>query len=622
MPSIVNAEGISKSFTGKVLLDKVNLSIQEGEKVGVVGINGTGKSTLLRILAGDIDQDMGEVIRKKGLVSAYLPQSPEFDPESDLLSAVRTMALRNKNTLAFHGDSKDFDAKIKSMLNRFGLSDFSIKTGYLSGGQRKRAALAAVLLTPADLIILDEPTNHLDFAMTEWLEKYLGRFNGSILFITHDRYFLDSVASRIVEISHGKIYSYDSDYEGYLSLKAEREQMEASAEHTRQNVLRKELAWMRRGARARGTKQKAHIAIYEDLLKQDKPIIDKTLEMRSAGSLGSRMGKSTIELEGIEKGYDGKVLIRNFSYTFQHHDRVGFIGRNGCGKTTLMRIISGKEKPDKGSVKIGQTIKTGCFNQEISDNIDNKGSIEYMDPEKKVIDYIKDTAEYIRTSEGLVSAGAMLERFLFSPDEQYSKIEKLSGGEKKRLNLLRVLMENPNVLILDEPTNDLDTESLAVLEDFLDEFDGIVITVSHDRYFMDRVVSRLFVFQNDGSIKGFEGGYTDYIKAFGRIPGEEQILIQKNEEAKKEESDSKKTWTHEKKVKFTYQEAKEWETIEDEIDSLERRLDEIGKEMVRNASDYGKLAGLQKEKEDKEALLDQKMERWEYLSEINDKMNE
>jgi len=622
MPNIINAIGIKKSFTGKVLLDNADFSIQEGEKVGVVGINGTGKSTLLRIIAGELDPDNGEVVRKNGLVIAYLPQQPEFDPECDLLTAVRSMALKNKNTLAFHGDSQDFDAKIKSMLNRFGLSDFSLKTGYLSGGQRKRAALAAVLLTPADLIILDEPTNHLDFAMTEWLEKYLIRFNGSVLFITHDRYFLDSVASRIVEVSHGKIYSYDSDYEGYLSLKAERENIEASKEHTRQNVLRKELAWMRRGARARGTKQKAHIARYEDLLKQDKPIIDKTLEMRSAGSLGSRMGKSTIELEGISKGFDGKVLIRDFSYTFQHHDRVGFIGRNGCGKTTLMRIISGEENPDSGTVKIGPTIKIGCFSQEISDNFENRGSINFIDPEEKVIDYIKDTAEYIRTSEGLISAGSMLEKFLFSPDEQYSKIEKLSGGEKKRLNLLKVLMGNPNVLILDEPTNDLDTESLAVLEDFLDEFDGIVITVSHDRYFMDRVVSRLFVFQTDCSIKGFEGGYTDYIKAFGCIPGEEENFSPNNDHNSKEENDSRRTWTHEKKVKFTYQEAKEWETIEDEIDSLEKRIDEIGKEMVKNASDYGKLAELQKEKEEKEALLDHKIERWEYLSDINEKMKE
>lgn len=619
MASIINAEKINKTFTGRTLLEDVDFSMQEGEHVGIVGINGTGKSTLLRIIAGEIEADSGSVVYRNGMVMSYLSQSPEFDGSKTVLEAVRDMALSNENTKAFHGNTSDLDAKIANLLNRFGIEDMNQQISNLSGGQRKRAALVAVLVAPSDFLLLDEPTNHLDYDMVEWLENYLQNYKGSILLITHDRYFLDSVTTRIVEVSHGKLYSYETNYSGYLELKAERMQMEESSEHTRQNILRKEIAWMQRGARARSTKQKAHIQRYEALRDQKAPEKDSTMDMKQIGSIGSRMGKSTIEIENLCKAYDGHELIRDFSYTFQHHDRVGFLGRNGCGKTTLMKILTGRENYDSGVIKIGQTIKIGYYAQEISEEASkNVGSIEYMDPNMKVIDYIRNTAEYIKTSEGLVSASVMLDRFLFPPSEQYSLIEKLSGGERRRLNLLRVLMENPNVLILDEPTNDLDTETLAVLEDFLDSFDGIVITVSHDRYFLDRIVTRMFVFQTDATLVPFEGSYTDYMKKYGSIPG--SVSLDKAANTKNEDSDSKSTWTHEKKVKFTYKEQQEWDVIEQEIENLESRLEEIDDEMVKNASDFGKLNDLQKEKEEKENLLEEKMERWEYLSEIYDQM--
>lgn len=619
MASIINAEKINKTFTGRTLLEDVDFSMQEGEHVGIVGINGTGKSTLLRIIAGEIEADSGNVIYRNGMVMSYLPQSPEFEGTKTVLEAVRDMALSNENTKAFHGNTSDLDAKISNLLNRFGIEDQNQQISNLSGGQRKRAALVAVLVAPSDFLLLDEPTNHLDYDMVEWLENYLQNYKGSILLITHDRYFLDSVTTRIVEVTHGKLYSYDTNYSGYLELKAERMQMEESSEHTRQNILRKEIAWMQRGARARSTKQKAHIQRYEALRDQKAPERDTTMDMKQIGSIGSRMGKSTIEIEKLCKAFDDREIIRDFTYTFQHHDRVGFLGRNGCGKTTLMKILTGRENYDNGVIKIGQTIKIGYYAQEISEEASKRaGSIEYMDPNMKVIDYIRNTAEYIKTSEGLVSASSMLDRFLFPPSEQYSLIEKLSGGERRRLNLLRVLMENPNVLILDEPTNDLDTETLAVLEDFLDSFDGIVITVSHDRYFLDRIVTRMFVFQTDATLVPFEGSYTDYMKKYGSIPG--SVSIDKPTNTKNEDSDSKSTWTHEKKVKFTYKEQQEWDGIEEEIENLEERLEEIDDEMVKNASDFGKLNDLQKEKEEKEKLLEEKMERWEYLSEIYDQM--
>ncbi len=646
--NIINAESLTKSYTGRSLLENADFSVQDGEKVGIVGINGTGKSTLLKILAGIVEPDDGKVTLANHLVLSYLPQTPEFTPGMSVLEAVRELAYKNSDNLMVDSFSASFDAEVKTILNKLGITDFTQRINHMSGGQRKRAALAAVLLSPSDVLLLDEPTNHLDIEMVEWLENRLRSYRGSVIMITHDRYFLDSVCNRIVEVTHGKLYSYDTDYQGYLELQAERMASLESSEHTRQNILRKEIAWMQRGARARSTKQKAHIQRYEALRDQEAPVIDKKLEMESIGSLSTRMGKTTIEISHLSKRFDENVILNDFSYNFQRNDRVGFLGPNGCGKTTLMKLLTGRMMPDSGEIKIGQTIKIGYYAQEISTEMPGRNtgdtstsnfseklstvsissdSLEYMDPNIRVIDYIRNTAEYVHTAEGQVSASAMLDRFLFPPNEQYSLIGKLSGGEKRRLNLLRVLMEEPNVLILDEPTNDLDTETLAILEDFLDAFDGIVITVSHDRYFLDRIVSRLFVFEGEGKLTAYEGGYSDYrrkVGADGLFQSETQRLAgnsgsvsdNSGSQAPAEAQSSKKTWKSEHKKKFSYMEQKEWDTIEDDIAVLEERLPEIDAEMAKNGSNFAKLSELQKEKDETEAKLEEKMERWEYLSEL------
>ena len=617
MSSIINAEKISKSYTGRMLLKEASFSLQEGEKVGIVGVNGTGKSTLLRILAGEEEADEGQIIKKNQLVISYLPQAPEFDPGLNVLTAVRQLALANQNTAA-QSSSGDVEAAARSLLGRFGIYDLSQKMGELSGGQRKRVALVAVLLAPCDVLILDEPTNHLDIPMVEWLEEYLRSFTGSMIMITHDRYFLDAVTNRIVEVSRGELYSYETNYSGFLQLKEQRMEYANAAERKRQSILRKEIAWMQRGARARSTKQKAHIQRYEALRDQKGPVTERQLAM---GSIATRMGNTTIELEHIGKSYGDRVILKDFTYHFQKNDRIGILGTNGAGKTTLMKIITGQLEPDQGSVTIGSTIKIGYYAQEISDKPED--GLAYMDPSLRVIDYIKNTAEYVRTQEGLISASAMLDEFLFPPEEQYARIAGLSGGEKRRLNLLRVLMEAPNVLILDEPTNDLDTETLAVLEDFLDRFLGIVIVVSHDRYFLDRMVGRIFAFQTDGTLKGYEGGYSDYARKAAALGENVTGDLTGGERGKAAEpaKDSRSTWTHEKKLKFTYQEQKDYETIEGEIEALEEKLLELEAGMVQNASDYGKLALLQKEKEETEALLEEKMDRWEYLEDLKQKID-
>lgn len=455
------------------------------------------------------------------------------------------------------------------------------------------------------MLILDEPTNHLDYEMVEWLEDYLRRFRGAIIMITHDRYFLDSVCNRIVEVDKGQTYSYDTNYSGFLELKAAREESERASERKRQSILRKEIEWMQRGARARSTKQKAHIQRYEALRDQKGPQTDARVEL---SSVSSRMGRTTIELHDISKAYGDIVCVKDFTYIFLKNDRIGFVGKNGCGKSTLMKIIAGFIEPDSGEVEIGQTIKIGYFGQEVD-----------IEPELRVIDYVKEAAEFVRTADGLVSASAMLERFLFPPEQQYSPVGKLSGGEKRRLYLLRVLMSAPNVLILDEPTNDLDVETLAILEDYLDGYDGIVITVSHDRYFLDRIAKRIFAFEGAGKIVQYEGGYTDYMNkrpqpASGKTVSEEAV----SEEARKKKS--METWGHEKKLKFTYKEQKEYETIEADIEKLETRLSEIDDEMVKNATNFGKLNELTKEKEDLEGQLMEKMERWEYLEDLAQKI--
>lgn len=612
--NILSLENITHSYTERKLFDEASFYLHEGEKVGIIGINGTGKSTLLKIMAGLEIPDEGQVIKAANMMIHYLPQNPIFNEEDTVLESVQNMIHHHAN--------EDELVKAKAMMTRLGITDFEQKTSELSGGQRKRLALVSVLITPCDILILDEPTNHLDSEMAEWLENQLRGFRGALVMVTHDRYFLDSVTNRIIELDKGKIYSYNEKYSGFLERKAEREASAKASERKRQSILRKEIEWMQRGARARSTKQKAHIQRYENLKNQKGIVQDEKIEL---SSIKSRMGKTTIELENISKAYDCKVLINDFSYNFLKGDRVGFVGKNGCGKTTLMKIIDGRIEPDSGSVNIGQTIKIGHYTQEIENN--KEAGIAYMNPDDKVIDYIKNTAEFVRTEEGLVSASVMLERFLFEPSQQYSKIEKLSGGEKRRLNLLRVLMEAQNVLILDEPTNDLDIETMTILEDYLDSFDGIVITVSHDRYFLDRVVRRIFSFEENGVIDQYEGGYTDYINRKKEKGLLEENALLKTKSSSAGKSDSDKTEKEEykirnKKLKFSYNEKREYETIEDDIAKLEEKIEKLDGEIVKNATNSVKLRELMESKEETETLLMEKMDRWEYLEDLAKKIEE
>ena len=617
--NLLTVDHVTKVFTQRKIFEDASFYLQEQEKVGVIGINGTGKSTLLKMIAGMEEPDSGEVIYANQIVVHYLPQMPEFDPDATVLESVLSyvsVGSVHKESNKDEHEMWNLESSAKSMMTKLGIYDFDEKTGHLSGGQKKRLALVAVLLTPCDVLLLDEPTNHLDAEMAEWLENYLKNYRGAMIMVTHDRYFLDSVCNLIVEVDHGKIYSYETNYSGYLEARAQRiESMEVS-ERKRQSFLKKEIEWIRRGAKARTTKQTARIERYETLRDQKAMQADKQVEM---SSISSRMGRTTVELSHIHKEYEDRVLIDDFSYIFLKQDRIGFVGSNGCGKTTLMKIIDQRIEPDSGEVIIGQTIKIGYYTQEIEQ--DPSAGIAYMDPKLRVIDYIKNTAEFVRTQDGLISASAMLDKFLFPPEEQYGLIEKLSGGEKRRLNLLRVLMEAPNVLILDEPTNDLDITTLAILEDYLDNYEGIVITVSHDRYFLDRVVRRIFAFEEGGQLRQYEGGYTDYRNkaiAEGRLTGSADNTQTKQEvrEASGEKTDAKSTWTHEKKLKFTYKEQKEYETIEDDIAAMEERMEAIDEEMVKNAHDFVKLNELTKEKSALETSIEEKMERWAYLEEL------
>ena len=618
--NLLTAENIEKSFTERKLLNGASFYLEEGEKVGIIGINGTGKSTLLKILAKIEEPDSGKVICANHVVMRYLPQNPVFLPEKTVLESVLEAAAGKQDTIyagVNAGGKHEVNEKIwemessaKAFLTRLGITNFTQKTKELSGGQKKRLALAAILLVPCDILLLDEPTNHIDHEMADWLEDYLKKWKGSLIMVTHDRYFLDSVSNRIVEIDKGNIYSYDTNYSGFLERKAMREESEIAGERKRQSVLRKEIEWIKRGAKARSTKQKARIQRYETLRDQSAPDVDKKIEI---SSISTRMGKTTVELSHLHKAYGDRVLIQDFSYIFLKNDRIGFVGKNGCGKTTLMKMIEGRQKPDSGEVILGQTIKLGYYSQEIEEK--KKAGIAYMDPSMRVIDYIKNTAEFVRTEDGLISASAMLERFLFPPEEQYSVIGKLSGGEKRRLNLLRVLMEAPNVLILDEPTNDLDIVTLSILEDYLDNYDGIVITVSHDRYFLDRVVRRIFAFEENGVLRQYEGGYTDYVnrKREEEKDREPQIQTEKESTAKPAAKDTR---THAPKLKFSYKEQREYETIETDIAALEERMDEIDKEIAKCATDFVRLNELTEEKTKVNTELEEKLERWEYLEEL------
>lgn len=641
--SLITIEHLTKSYTERLLFDDTAFSINEGEKVGLIGINGTGKSTLLKIVAGLEEPDDGSVVRRRNLYIRYLPQIPVFTAGDTVLDAI----VRDNQDEPHFSSREEIEASAKNILTRLGIYDFDEKVEHLSGGQRKRVALTSVLLSTADLLILDEPTNHLDSEMADWLEEYLKKFRGALLMITHDRYFLDSVTNRIVELDKGKLYGYQTNYEGFVKLKAERMDMAVASERKRQTILRTELAWMQRGARARSTKQKAHIQRYEALRDMDAPEFDKEVEMES---ISSRLGRTTVEVKDLCKSYGNKVLLKDFTYIFLKNDRVGIIGPNGSGKSTLMKMIAGWVQPDSGSIEIGQTVKIGYFSQEN----------EAMDENLKVIDYIRNVAEYVQTKDGSISASQMLERFLFPGSVQYTTISRLSGGEKRRLYLLRILMDAPNVLLLDEPTNDLDIRTLTILEDYLDSFQGIVITVSHDRYFLDRMVRRIFAFEGDGNVVQYEGGFTDYQAAYlmkhpellggnsagrggaggsrsgagnggggstqsaaGRgaaaqnASGDIGADSASGTSAKKSSQDGR---AHQKKLKFSFKEQREWDTIEDEIAGLEADLETLDGQIAESATNYGRLNQLMTEKAEKEALLEEKMDRWMYLQELAEKI--
>ena len=613
--NLVTIEHLTKSYTERLLFDDTAFSINEGEKVGLIGINGTGKSTLLKIVAGLEEPDDGSVVRTRNLYIRYLPQIPEFTQGDTVLESI----MRDNENETHYSSREEMSATAKSMLNELGIRDHDARVETLSGGQRKRVALAGVLMSRAELLILDEPTNHLDSAMADWLEDYLKNFRGALLMITHDRYFLDSVVNRIVELDQGKLYGYQGGYEAFLRLKAERLEMAEATERKRQSILRREIAWIQRGARARSTKQKAHIQRYEELRDQTGPEYDRNVELES---IASRLGRTTVEVKDLCKSYGDKVLMKDFTYIFLKSDRVGIIGPNGSGKSTLMKIIAGWVQPDSGTVEIGQTVKMGYFSQEN----------EAMDESLKVIDYIKNAAEYVKTKDGSISASQMLERFLFPSHIQYTAISRLSGGEKRRLYLLRILMEAPNVILLDEPTNDLDIQTLTILEDYLDTFPGIVLTVSHDRYFLDRVVNRIFAFEGQGRVTQYEGGFTDYQRtakagesqAGNRADTGENLTAggaantpeaQDGNQAVKR-NNWKEGQNVTRKLKLSFKEQRDWETIEEDIAGLEAAVEELEKEIIRSSSNYTRLNELMAEKDAKEKELEEKMERWMYLNEL------
>ena len=585
--NIINIEHIDKIFGDKVIFHDASLGIQQGDKIGIIGINGTGKSTLLKIIAGEEEPDTGEVIYQNGLKILYLPQNPEFPGEGTLES------------YALKGDPQT-DWQVQSYLNILGLTDLDIPLSALSGGQKRKAAMARTLSQEFDVLLLDEPTNHLDFEMTAWLEDYLRNMNKTLLMVTHDRYFLDRTVNKILEVSHGSLYEYQSDYSGFLELKAQREEMELASERKRQSILRIETEWAKRGCRARSTKQRARLQRLEELKKGRGPVKEQNVELENQAV---RMGKKTLELSHISKSYGEKKLIEDFSYIFLKKQRVGFIGPNGCGKSTLMKIIAGLLGADSGTVEKGETVKIGYFAQEEQE----------MDPSQRVIDYVKDIGEYFKTGEGRISASQMLERFLFTPDMQYAPIGKLSGGEKRRLYLLGVLAGEINVLIMDEAGNNLDIPTMTILEDYLLSFQGIVITVSHDRYFLDNVADRIFEFDGQGHLTQYEGGYTDYLEA-----KKSRDYGKKEPEQTQPKKESSRDWKGQRpvKLKFSFKEQREYETIDQDIAALEDKIEKLDAEILANATNSAKLNELMKEKEDTEAALEEKMDRWVYLTEL------
>lgn len=609
---LLNAEKISKGYSDRQLLDGCSLAVGQGDKIGLIGVNGTGKSTLLKVMAGVDFPDSGTVTRSGGVRVAYLPQNPEFAPETTVLQQVMTgVAIDKARAKEAKVVQQADEYQCKSILTQLGLSDYDQPIGQLSGGQKRRVALACALAAESEVLILDEPTNHIDSEMVDWLESYLKRYQGAILMVTHDRYFLERVVNRIVELDRGKLYSYPANYSQYLELKAQREEMALATERKRQSLYRKELAWIQRGARARSTKAQFRVDRFEELKKPGYVPDQSKLEV---SALSSRLGKKIIEIEQISKSFDGKVLVKDFSYNLLKGDRVGIIGPNGYGKTTLVRMICGLLEPDQGRIVRGETVRIGYFSQE-------SFAGEDFDPTVKAIDYIRHISQEIQTPEGTLTAAQMMEKFLFPTDLQYTEIGRLSGGERRRLYLLRVLMEAPNVLVLDEPTNDLDIETLAVLEDYLEQFPGVVIAVSHDRYFLDKLMNHVFVLAGNGEVRHYTGGYADYradVAEQQRLAAQERLDSQPlpNSSLKKTSGGR----SHQEKLKFSFKEQREYEEIDGVIAGLEEKIAQTEALIAQNASDYAALQELTAEKEELETQLAAKMERWVYLNDLAERI--
>ena len=627
--NLMTLENISKSYSEKILLKDISLGINEGEKIGIIGVNGTGKSTLLKIIAGVEVPDDGTIIKANRVRVEYLPQNPDYNEDFTVLQQVfkgtsseMKLLLEYEETLTAlsnnYNDSLnsklislqekidalnlwDLESEAKAVLTKLGITNFNQKVKELSGGQRKRVSLASALITPCELLILDEPTNHLDNDTIDYLEEYLNSRRGSLIMITHDRYFLDRVSNRIIELDKGRLFSYDGNYSTFLEKKMERLALEASMEEKRQNLIRKELAWVKRGAKARTTKQKARLQRFDELVNKDTYTPDEKMDI-SVGS--TRLGKKIIEIHHISKKFDNKVLIDDLDYTIARTDRIGIIGKNGMGKSTLIKILNGEILPDSGHIEIGETVKIGCFSQDDS----------HMHPDMRAIDYVKEASDYIETADGTkISASQMCEKFLFNSTMQYSFIGNLSGGERRRLHLLRTLMLAPNVLLLDEPTNDLDIATLNILEDYLDEFNGIVITVSHDRYFLDRICNKIFAYEGVGKIHIFTGNYSDY-SIYREIQG---IEFKEDVKESYETTPSKKEKPKpSKKLKFTYNEQREFETIDSYIEKLEQKIENLESDSIKFATDFVKLQEILNEKANAEAELEHKYERWEYLNNL------
>jgi ABC transport system ATP-binding/permease protein len=627
--NLLSAENISKSYSEKQLLNNISLGINEGDKIGLIGVNGTGKSTFLKILAGLEETDQGRVIAGNSVKIEYLSQNPSFDTEVTVLQQVfkadsPVMKLIREYEEALHNPEASeriiklthsmdamnawtIESEAKTILTKLGIADFNARVGTLSGGQRKRIALAAALINPSDLLILDEPTNHLDNDTIDWLEQYLNKRRGSVIMITHDRYFLDRIVNEIIELDKGSLYLYKGNYSTFLEKKAEREELEAASDKKRQGLFKKELAWIRRGAKARTTKQKARIDRFEALSEQ---LVDTSEEKFEISVGSSRLGKKIVELEHINKAFGEKKVLEDFSYIVLRDDRVGIVGPNGSGKSTLMNIIAGIVKQDSGTVDIGETVKIGYYSQETS----------HMNESMRAIEYIKEAAEYIENAEGYkITASQMMERFLFSGTMQWTPIAKLSGGERRRLFLLRVLMEAPNVLLLDEPTNDLDIETLTILEDYLEDFPGAVISVSHDRYFLDRMAEKIFLFEGEGKVKQYTGNYSEFkeINAAEEEVNNKSVDKNKNNVNKSLDTVDKKK---EKSLKFSFKEQKEYTEIDMVVADLESRIEETEEKISNTSSDYTLLQQLIAEKEDLEQQLEEKMERWVYLNELAERI--